>query len=297
MSLPSNSLRRARPLLGTLVEIKASGACANTEEAVEAAFAAIAQVHQRMSFHDPSSDVSRINTAETYYEVAIDPQTYQVLQFARELGDLSNGTFDIATADVLVRRGFLPGDRHAAAVDSEATYQDLELLAGHRVQWRHKGQIDLGGIAKGYAVDCAITVLQSYDIDTGVVNAGGDLRCFGAAQPIHVRHPTTPTALVPLGCLSNAAIATSSGYFSGIPDDGGRIDPLVDPKLRACTTWGESVSVVAPDCMTADALTKIVRLAPERAPELLDRFKAQALIIDDQAMRTCGAVLLQRDMI
>ena len=297
MPLRSNNLRRARPLLGTLVEITASDACANTEAAVEAAFAAIAQIHQRMSFHDPRSDVSRIKAAETYCEVAIDPQTYQVLQFARELGDLSNGAFDITTAGVLVRSGFLPGDHHAAAMDSEATYQDLELLAGHRVQWRRKGQIDLGGIAKGYAVDCAIAVLRSYETDSGVVNAGGDLRCFGTAQPIHVRHPTVPTALVPLGRLSNAAIATSSGYFSGISDNDGRVDPLVDPKRRACTTWGESVSVVAPDCITADALTKIVRLVPERAPELLDHFKAQALIIDDQAMRTCGATLLQRDMI
>lgn len=123
------------------------------------------------------------------------------------------------------------------------------------------------------------------------------MRCFGAAQPIHVRHPTTPTALVPLGCLSNAAIATSGGYFSGTSGAEGRVDPLVDPELRACTTWGESVSVVAPDCMTADALTKIVRLVPERAPELLDHFRAQVLIIDNQAMRTCGAMLLQRDMI
>jgi thiamine biosynthesis lipoprotein len=297
LPLPLNNLCRARPLLGTFVEITATGSGENTAKAIEAAFSAIEQVHRLMSFHGPESDVSRVNASEVGCEVEIDPQTYQVLQFACELGDLSDGAFDIATADALIRVGFLPCYRYATQLDPLATYQDIELLGEHRLRWRRKGRIDLGGIAKGYAVDCAIAVLKSFGIDTGIVNAGGDLRCFGAAQQIHVRHPITPTALVSVGWLTNASIATSGGYFAGISGDDGRIEPLVDPKQRACTSWGESVSVVAPDCMTADALTKIVRLVPERAPELLDRFKAQAVVIDDQSMRTCGAMLLQKDMI
>lgn len=127
-----------------------------------------------------------------------------------------------------------------------------------------------------------------------IVNAGGDLRCFGRAEPIHVRRPDAPATLVPLGWLHDLAIATSGGYFAGIERDGRQIDPLVDPGRRACAVWEDSISVVAADCMTADALTKVVRLARQRAPEILDRCHAQAVVVGAQAIGMCGAPLLRR---
>lgn len=291
----SNKRRQARPLLGTIVEITAMGTGIDTVKAIHAAFGAVECVQRLMSFHDPESDISRINAAAAYDEITIDIQTYQVLQFAIELGALSDGVFDIATADILVRHGFLPSPQHTVKINANATYRDLELLGEQRVRWRRKGCIDLGGIAKGYAVDRAIAVLRSSGVHSGVVNAGGDLRCFGDAQPISVRHPTAPASLIPLGWLSDAAIATSSGYFSAGSGNDDSINPLVDPQRQVCTTWNESVSVLAQTCMTADALTKIVRLAPEAAPDLLARFEAQAVVIDGQAMRCCGASLLQQE--
>ena len=292
----SNKRRQARPLLGTIVEISAMGIDVDTTKAIDAAFGAVECVQRLMSFHDPESDISRINAAATYDEIAIDIQTWQVLQFAIELGALSAGVFDIATADILVRHGFLPSYQHTVKIDANATYRDLELLGDQRVRWRRKGCIDLGGIAKGYAVDRAIASLRRSGIHSGVVNAGGDLRCFGDAQPISVRHPTAPASLMALGWLSNAAIATSSGYFSAGSGNDDSINPLVDPQRRVCTTWNESVSVLAQACMTADALTKIVRLAPEAAPDLLARFEAQAVVIDGQGMRSCGVSLLQQEV-
>lgn len=292
----NHSQRRARPLLGTLVEISVTGAAALLSAAIDAAFGAILRVQQLMSFHDENSDVSRINAADAEYEICVDPQTYRVLEFAQQLGDLSGGAFDIATAAALVRCGFLPQHRPEEPTPFDATYRELELIGGHRVRWRRRGCIDLGGIAKGYAVDCAISALQSHGIASGVVNAGGDLRCFGDPQQIHVRQPHAPTSLVSLGWLSNLAIATSGGYFAGITHGNQQIDPLVDPKQHICTTWGESVSVVAADCMTADALTKVVRLAPNATPAILDRFNAQAVLISRQGMRTCGAKLLQTEI-
>ncbi len=302
MPLPSNSLRRARPLLGTLVEISAAGATHILHGAVDEAFARIERVQELMSFHDEQSDVSRINMAATGSEICVDPHTWRVLSFARQLGDLSGGCFDIATAAVLVQQGFLPKRRDIADTSLATTYRDLELTANHRVRWLRKGWIDLGGIAKGYAVDCAIAVLQSHGVCSGVVNAGGDLRCFGAAQTIHVRQPDAPASLIPLGWLSDHALATSAGYFSVIEDGGKRIEPLVDPELHTCTPWGGSVSVVAPDCMTADAITKVVRLADkylaaQQLEEILVKFKAQAIVINDQKMRTCGSILLQQETI
>lgn len=295
MQSRSNNLRRARPLLGTLVDISATGAGADLPAAVDAAFSAIERVQKLMSFHDARSDVSRINFADEGDEVCVDPRTYRVLQRAIELGDLSDGVFDVATAPALVERGFLPPPGRGTMPAHGTTFRDIELSAGYRMRWRRKGWIDLGGIAKGFAVDCAIAALQSHDVASGVVNAGGDLRCFGHSQPIHLRRPTAPTELIALGWLCDGAIATSGGYFIGIQSGGRQIDPLVDPRRNACIAWDDSVSVIATDCMTADALTKIVRLARQDVHVLLERMGAQAVVIDEEMVGSCGTPRLQQE--
>ncbi len=288
-------MRRARPLLGTFVEVTAAGTADLRSAAIQAAFASIEEVQRLMSFHDPNSDVSRINGAEVEQEVSIDPHTFRVLEVARRLSDLSDGVFDITTAPILVESGFLP-TRAPERIPAGTTYRDLDLLPGNRARWRRKGWIDLGGIAKGYAVDCAVAALRSHGVATGIVNAGGDLRCFGEMQPIHIRDPNAPTILMHLGWLADAALASSAGYFSSIDRGGRRIDPLVDPRRRSCTSWDASISVAAPDAMDADALTKNVRLTPESATEMLDSFGAQAIVIDREGTRCCGRSLLQADI-
>lgn len=287
-------MRRARPMLGTFVEITAEGAAGSLPAAIEAAFASIEQVQLLMSFHDPNSDVSRINGAEAGQAVEINPRTFDVLHFARRLSDLSRGAFDVTAAPILAENGFLP-KRPGTTIPCGASYLDLDLLPDSRARWRRKGWIDLGGIAKGYAVDCAIAALRSRGIASGTVNAGGDLRCFGEAQPIHIRHPSAPTMLMLLGWLADAAFGTSAGYFSGIDTGDRRIDPLVDPRQRRCESWNASVSVAASDGMTADALTKVVRLVPDQAPDLLDRFGAQAIVVDHEGTRCCGRPLLRAE--
>lgn len=287
------TLRRARPLLGTLVEVRATAAleAAALHAAIDAAFAAVERVQRRMSFHEPRSDVSRINAAAAGERVAIHADTFEVLGAARTLGELCDGAFDVATAASLVRKGFLPeppGSMPARPPEPGTTYRDLELLPDAQVRWRRVGWIDLGGIAKGYAVDRAIDALRAHGVTSAVVNAGGDLRCFGAAQPVHVRAPDEPSALLFLGTLENAAIATSAGYYCGLHMDGGRIDALVHPQRDTCIAWERSISVLAADCMTADALTKIVRLAPRAAPGMLPCLNAQAVVIDRRGLSACG---------
>lgn len=286
----SNSLRRSRPLLGTFVEISGPG---DAFAAIDAAFAAIERVQAIMSFHEETSDVARINASRAGSVVDVDPDTYELLEFASRLHRLSRGAFDIATAPALVGGGFLPAPRARDDAHPKGTCEDLELLAGNRVRWRREGWIDLGGIAKGYAVDKAIAELMAFGMEDGVVNAGGDLRVFGAPQPIHIRHPDHPGSLAYLGEIRDCALATSGGYFSGVAAEGGSFDPLVDPGRGACTTWGMSVSVIARDCMTADALTKVVRLSPAAAPGILDRFDAQAIVIEGSSVRTYGSPRLR----
>src|ERR1700757_4753018 len=114
METVSGNLRRARPLLGTFVEITASGTGAtDVELAIGAAFDAVERVHRLMSFHDPASDVSRLNREANAGAVAVDPWTFEVLTTAQDLHGRSGGAFDIAVAPVLQRMGLLP------AVESE----------------------------------------------------------------------------------------------------------------------------------------------------------------------------------
>lgn len=294
---------RMRPLLGTLVEIRASGSSLRVADAIAAAFAAIERVQRLMSFHDERSDVSRINAVPVGREVTIDPDTYHVLRHARELGRGSGGAFDIAIASALVSAGLLPsppkGEHHPATpCGTEALsgrFNDLELLPGHAVRWRKKGCIDLGGIAKGYAVDAAVAALRSHRLTHGLVNAGGDLRCFGGPWPIHVRSVADPTALLAIGSLSDAAIATSAGYFHRMQAGSRAVEPLVDPARGCCVAWDASISVIAAQCMTADALTKVVRLAPASVAYMLDRYDAQAIVLDELGVRTWGRNRLSCD--
>jgi thiamine biosynthesis lipoprotein len=128
----------------------------------------------------------------------------------------------------------------------------------------------------------------------GLVNAGGDLRGFGERPwPIQIRAPEQPTMLLNAGSLCDAAIATSAGYFCNAGAGSAMVAPIVDPAHGRCVLWNASISVVASHCMTADALTKVVRLAPAALPALLDHYDAQIVIVDAHGARFCGRNWLQ----
>lgn len=280
----SHARTRARPLLGTLVEIGARGASIPAlDDAIERAFAAVQTIHALMSYHDPASDVSRLNRAGADC-IAVHPHTWAVLALAREVAAASDGRFDVSIAPELVRHGYLPRHAGLAQPAPGANWQHIALLPGHRVQLARPLQLDLGGIAKGYAVDCAIHVLQQAGMNAGRVNAGGDLRRFGeAAETIHVRHPHAATCLLPLCRLEDGAVATSATYYSARPRDGHTVSPLIDAATRKPCTGGRSVSVLAARCAVADALTKVVYANPEAALPALRHFGAHAVVLDADA--------------
>jgi thiamine biosynthesis lipoprotein len=194
--------------------------------ALEAAFAAVAQVHRLMSAQDPASDVGRINRARPGETVPVHPWTRRVLRRARELSAATGGAFDCFA----------------------------------------RGQLTLDGIAKGFAVDQAVAVLRAAGVAWGTVNAGGDLRLFGTKpEPVHIRDAAG--RLRSIGMRREEAIATSASASVVNPRNG-----------RGCEA-GATVSVIAPDCMTADALTKAVALDPEASASALDRLCARAIVL------------------
>ncbi|MDP1864504.1 MAG: FAD:protein FMN transferase [Thiobacillus sp.] len=275
------ALTRARPLLGTLVEISARGASTQAlNTAIEQAFVAVERIQSLMSYHDPKSDVSQLNRSGTT-GITVDPHTWFVLDTARSIAEASNGLFDISIAPELVREGYLPHHADFAPADAAANWQHIELLPDHRVRFSRPLHIDLGGIAKGYAVDCALGALQDAGLLAGRVNAGGDLRLFGeAAETIRVRHPGAATQLLPLCQLREGAVATSASYFSQRQHQGRVVTPLINAATRQPCIDIRSVSVLTDQCMLADALTKVVFAEPDRAIAVLDHFGAHAVMID-----------------
>lgn len=279
-------VRRARPLLGTLVEIAVRGV-QDPDDAIDAAFGAVASVHLSMSYHDPASDVSRLNAQAHRRPVAVHAATFEVLQAALAWSERSGGAFDISVAPQIERQGLLPRRRLGTA---SGTWRDIECLPGRRVRFRRPMRIDLGGIAKGYAVDRACAALRARGVGCALVNAGGDLRVIGATSwPIAVRHPAEPGHRLPLCELADGAIATSAAYF--LPGSANRrARALVDGRTRALREWHGSISVSAATCMGADALTKVVGLMGTRAERLLRRERATACIIGiDGTARILGA--------
>lgn len=277
-------IRRCRPLLGTFVEVAGAATNAATlERGIIAAFAAVEKVHRLMSFHDPDSDVSRMNRDAFPKSVIVHPWTWKVLEAAQRFARESHGVFDIATARFLASWGYFPGCRHQP--DNAATWRDIFLRKNCRVFFRRKLIIDLGGIAKGFAVDRAVAALKASGVKAGIVNAGGDLRVFGPiSRIIHVRHPAEPTVAAGAVRLSQRAMATSGVYFARRKHRGQYVSPLLDGCTGRFARELISVTVAADECVVADALTKIVFALRKQAAGLLDQYRADALILERDAL-------------
>ena len=278
--MPQQKIRRARPLLGTFVEIEVLGATeARRIAAVDAAFEAVAKVHRLMSFHDRDSDVGRLNREAHSRPTAVHAWTFAVLQAAAELHRRSNGAFDIAIAPALQALGLLPRTHEAVAV--MAGGDAIELLDGYAVRFRDPAiAIDLGGIAKGFAVDRALDVLRGFGMTGAIVNAGGDLATFGAEpQLVHIRHPRSPAQIVCTVRVENEALAASARRFDLFHAADTSSSAVIDPASLCAPDVVDGASVRAPSCMIADALTKIVMIAGTGASDLLEHYAASALMI------------------
>jgi thiamine biosynthesis lipoprotein len=270
-------IRRAQPWLGTLVDITVEGT--SSQDVVTAAFAGIARLHRLMSFHDVASDISRINRAAPGEVVDVDAATWHVLRLAREVTDLSGGAFDIACAPYLVDRRMLPapeGDRPSARASAGV----FALEDGYRVRKLAPGWIDVGGIAKGYAVDAAVASLEAAGVPGGCVNAGGDLRAFGTMRvPVAVRAPAAPGRAARHIMLCGEALATSASYFSRREQASGPVSALLDARDGRPLVAASSASVRAARCAVADALTKVVLATGDCAHPALAAFGAAAFLI------------------
>jgi FAD:protein FMN transferase len=249
--------RRARPALGTLVELGAVAPAGLDGDALrrwaDAAFAAawrtLAEVEDALSAFRPASDVARFNAAPAGAELAVGAHAAAVLRAAAALGRESGGLLDVTLGT---------GARAWAITVREGAW----LLAKRSADVR----LDLGGIGKGYAVDRAFHALRrGVGPGRGVwVNAGGDLRAGGVEVPVSLRDEERGGAR-PFLRLRDGAVATSD--FSA----------AARARLAgAGPASGRHVTVVSPRCVWSDALTKVVALSGRADHPLVARHRAVA---------------------
>ena len=235
-------ITRCQPWLGTFVEVTGTD-----DKATAAAFDAVEQVHSLMNRHDPHSELSEINRRAHFGPVLVHPWTAAVLLRALHWARASDGVFDPMTGS--------------------ASWRDVE-LAGRSVRLARQATLDLGGIAKGFAVDRAVAAMQAAGATQGLVNAGGDMRGFGPRiWSIFVVDPATrlPAIEIP---LDNMALATS-----GVLPDGR--DGHLPRRARGVV----SASVLARCACDADALAKIAIAGGTATRACLKEGAARALIM------------------
>jgi FAD:protein FMN transferase len=161
-----------------------------------------------------------------------------------------------------------------------ATTAAIELLPGRRIRFRRRGlRIDLGGIAKGFAVDQAIAALRRRGMAAGLVNAGGDLAAFGPAETVHIRDPRDPSRSILRLAVENAALASSAPRFDPMRSAQTAGSAIIDPSTRAPVEAGVAATVRAPSCMIADALTKVVTIVGAAAAPVLEHYGAGAIMV------------------
>ena len=238
------------------------------QTAIDAVFAEFRRIDALMSTYKPESELSRVNAGAATAPVPVSRELYDLLATSIGYSELTGGAFDVTYASV----GYLYDYRSRVHPDAAAIaaalpgidYRHIELVPATRsVRFRRPGvRVDLGGIAKGHAVDRGIAVLQELGIDRAMVNAGGDTRIIGdrLGRPwvVGIRHPDDEHKVVLRIPLTDTAMSTSGDYERYFEEDGIRYHHILDPKTGRSAGKLRSVTVIAPTATRTDALTKSV---------------------------------------
>jgi FAD:protein FMN transferase len=258
--------------MGTYLELTVSETAGG--HVLPAALDAARRVEERMSYFLPASELSRLNATAAGAPVPLSAELRAVLETARATHLLTHGSFDPSVPPLLEAWGFREGrpTRVPSREDVRVALARVGLgrltLAGDTATLNAQDMaLDLGGIAKGYGADRAAAALAAAG-QTGLVNAGGDIRAAGP-QPdgspwrIGVRDPLRPDGLLATLELSGAtAVATSGTYEQYAELDGRRVSHIVDPRSGETTTEVVSATILAPTAMQADALATACIVLP-----------------------------------
>ncbi len=294
-----------RMLMGTLVSISTWGMTqGSSDRAVQRAFAEMDRIEEAMSWHRPTSEVSRINQVSRETWIPISAELGQLVQRGLVVSTQSGGAFSIGLEPLTTLWGFSTERVVTQPPAAEALRDWLQgypstdaivLREGedHAFQIYLKNRrvgLDLGSIGKGHAIDQAIAVLRQEGVTDAVVDAGGDLRILGSKGGvpwrIGLQDPRQPDQVVAVSLLKgDMAMATSGDYERFFIYEGRRYHHIMDPTTAAPAQSGlSSVSVQAANSTTANSLaTAIFVLGPEKGLALLAHFPGSEVLMITEA--------------
>jgi thiamine biosynthesis lipoprotein len=255
------------------------------QSAATAAFARIQKLNDILSDYDPDSELSKLSqTSGQGQVVKVSDDLWQVLQRAQTLAERSEGAFDITVGPLVSlwrkarREKQLPNPERLAEARAAVGFQRIRLDARHRTVELStpRMRLDLGGIAKGYAVDEALGILRAQGIRRALVSGGGDMAVSDPppgqkgwrieVAPLDVTN-APPRRFV---SLARAGLATSGDVFQHLEIDGRRYSHIIDPRTGLGLIDHSLITIIARDCTTADGLaTAVSVLGPERGLQLI----------------------------
>lgn len=286
-----------QPIMGTRVHVEVSSD--NAQRADEIIAEVIEEMHRvdrTFSPYKEESELSRVNREAGAGWVEISDEMADLLLTSARISELTGGAFDITYASVGryydYRKSQAPDDDVVASAIHAIDYRHVE-IDGNRVRFRHpEVYIDLGGIAKGHAVDRGIAILEQHGIEHGSVSAGGDSRIIGDrhGQPwtVGVQHPRDPERMAVLLPLIDTAVSTSGDYERYFEKDGIRYHHILDPQTGRSADGSWSVTILGDEATFTDALsTSVFVLGPVSGMALVNRLPGvDAIIIDPDGKMT-----------
>jgi len=305
-----------RLVMGTFAHIIAVAPDSNTaNKCIETAFEKIGEIEELASFHSTTSEIAQINRSAYEAPVKVSESIFEVLQKAVEFSELSNGAFDITVGPLVElwrlsrEANSVPSDNELADARSRVGYKKLILDANQlSVQFAAEGmKVDLGGIAKGYAIDKAVEAMQNCGAAGGMVDIGGDIRCFGIGPKgrenwrIGLEDPKKADEGIGTGellavlKLTNIAVATSGDYRRFALIEGKKYSHIIDTKTGSGSNELSSVTIFAKSAADADALaTAVSVMGPEKGLALIETIpETEAILIpsppNSERIQTSGA--------
>ncbi|CCQ91157.1 exported hypothetical protein [Nitrospina gracilis 3/211] len=268
-SSTAEPVRRTQFIMGTLVEITIVNADAKVAQtAANQAFDEMSRIEKLMSTYIADSEISRINEAAGKEALPVSAEVLEIIQSGIAWGEKTKGIFDISIHPLVETWDFdgggetVPSPEQLKTATGLVNFRDIR-IQGNTVRLAREGMaINLGGIAKGYAVDRAITILKGL-VPNGIINAGGDLYAFGQRGPdrpwvIGLQHPRKPQGVLASFALANQGVATSGDYQRYFMKGEKRYHHILDPATGLPAEGPISVTVMAPTVMDADALSTAV---------------------------------------
>jgi thiamine biosynthesis lipoprotein len=290
--------KKAMKLMGNHFEISAVAENeAWAHERIDAAVLEIQRIEKLLTTFNDASETSLINQNAGIAPVVVSRETFNLIERSIRLSGITQGAFDITYGSVHERlwnfdttMKELPSPEVAKKMVRLINYHNI-ILDKERgtVFLREKGmRIGFGGIGKGYAAERAKQVMKEMDVDSGIVNASGDLAVWGY-QPdgsewtIGIVNPNVANQIFSYMTVTNMAVATSGNYEKYILVNGKKYSHTIDPRTGLPVTGIKSVTIIAPNAELADAMaTPVMIMGIKAGLHMINQIhNIEAILIDD----------------